>query len=89
MMDEKVRESTTTLKRMFAVVTAPIAYVLSFVIPNCKEPEYEKYYLVTFLLSGASIAAFSYVLVWMMAVIGELLTILRFGIQPSTWPKIR
>lgn len=70
-IDHKAWENLNFPRRVFYVITAPFSYVLSFMIPNCKKPEYEKYYMVTFLLSGGFIAAFSYILVWMMAIIGE------------------
>ncbi|OQR71098.1 sodium/potassium/calcium exchanger 4-like, partial [Tropilaelaps mercedesae] len=78
MIDHKAWENLNVPRRIFYVVTKPFSFVLSYLIPNCKKPGYEKYYLVTFVLSGGFIAAFSYVLVWMMAIIG-----FSFGIPDS------
>ncbi|XP_022689353.1 probable sodium/potassium/calcium exchanger CG1090 isoform X2 [Varroa jacobsoni] len=77
-IDPKAWENLNIPRKIFYVVTKPFSYVLSFLIPNCKKPGYEKYYLVTFILSGGFIAAFSYILVWMMAIIG-----FTFGIPDS------
>ncbi|XP_003743736.1 probable sodium/potassium/calcium exchanger CG1090 [Galendromus occidentalis] len=78
MIDPKAWENLNVPRKIFLVITKPFSFVLSFLIPNCKKPEYEKYYMVTFLLSGGFIAAFSYILVWMMAIIGY-----TFGIPDS------
>lgn len=46
--------------------TWPLSFVLYFTVPNCNKPRWEKWFLVTFASSTLWIAAFSYVMVWMV-----------------------
>lgn len=51
-------------------ITLPLCAILYYTIPDCRVKRWEKYFMVTFSLSIVWIAAFSYVMVWMVAVIG-------------------
>ncbi|XP_003742183.1 probable sodium/potassium/calcium exchanger CG1090 [Galendromus occidentalis] len=73
--DPKAWGNLSLGRKIFRILTAPSAKILSYVIPNCKKPGFEKYFLLTFVMSGALIATLSYSLVWMMAVIGFTLGI--------------
>ncbi|XP_048865064.1 sodium/potassium/calcium exchanger 3-like isoform X1 [Brienomyrus brachyistius] len=53
----------------------PVSLLLYFTVPNCAEPRWERYFLATFFISTLWIAAFSYVMVWMVTVIGFTLWI--------------
>ncbi|XP_053553517.1 sodium/potassium/calcium exchanger 4 [Bombina bombina] len=53
----------------------PLICLLYFTIPNCSKPRWENFFMLTFILSTLWIAIFSYVMVWMVTVIGYTLGI--------------
>ncbi|XP_056403050.1 sodium/potassium/calcium exchanger 4 isoform X2 [Hyla sarda] len=53
----------------------PLICVLYFTIPNCSRPRWENFFMLTFILSTVWIAIFSYIMVWMVTVIGYTLGI--------------
>ncbi|XP_007476704.1 sodium/potassium/calcium exchanger 3 isoform X2 [Monodelphis domestica] len=55
--------------------TWPLSLVLYFTVPNCNKPQWEKWFMVTFASSTLWIAAFSYMMVWMVTIIGYTLGI--------------
>ncbi|XP_020842392.1 sodium/potassium/calcium exchanger 3 isoform X1 [Phascolarctos cinereus] len=55
--------------------TWPLSLVLYFTVPNCNKPRWEKWFMVTFASSTLWIAAFSYMMVWMVTIIGYTLGI--------------
>uniref|UniRef100_A0ABI7W0R5 Solute carrier family 24 member 3 n=1 Tax=Felis catus TaxID=9685 RepID=A0ABI7W0R5_FELCA len=55
--------------------TWPLSFVLYFTVPNCNKPRWEKWFMVTFASSTLWIAAFSYMMVWMVTIIGYTLGI--------------
>ncbi|CAK7319556.1 Sodium/potassium/calcium exchanger 3 [Vulpes lagopus] len=57
------------------VFTWPLSFVLYFTVPNCNKPRWEKWFMVTFASSTLWIAAFSYMMVWMVTIIGYTLGI--------------
>uniref|UniRef100_H0ZBE9 Solute carrier family 24 member 3 n=1 Tax=Taeniopygia guttata TaxID=59729 RepID=H0ZBE9_TAEGU len=57
------------------VFTWPLNFVLYFTVPNCNKPHLEKWFMVTFASSTLWIAAFSYMMVWMVTIIGYTLGI--------------
>ncbi|KFP81499.1 Sodium/potassium/calcium exchanger 4, partial [Acanthisitta chloris] len=57
------------------VLTWPLIFVLFSTIPNCSKPRWEKFFMLTFILSTFWIALFSYFMVWMVTVIGYTLGI--------------
>ncbi|XP_008585463.1 PREDICTED: sodium/potassium/calcium exchanger 3 [Galeopterus variegatus] len=57
------------------VFTWPLSLVLYFTVPNCNKPRWEKWFMVTFASSTLWIAAFSYMMVWMVTIIGYTLGI--------------
>ncbi|KAI0229303.1 Sodium/potassium/calcium exchanger 3 [Lamellibrachia satsuma] len=60
------------------VALLPIKIVLYYTVPNCREPRWQGWFMVTFVNSIVWIAIFSYLMVWMVAVIG-----FTFGIPDS------
>nr|XP_014426731.1 sodium/potassium/calcium exchanger 3 [Pelodiscus sinensis] len=48
--------------------TWPLSFLLYFTVPNCNKPYWEKWFMVTFASSTLWIAAFSYVMVWMVRI---------------------
>ncbi|KAM9354153.1 sodium/potassium/calcium exchanger 4 isoform 2-T2 [Pholidichthys leucotaenia] len=57
------------------LISWPLLLLLFFSIPNCAKPRWEKFFMVSFLMSTLWIAAFSYVMVWMVTIIGYTLGI--------------
>nr|XP_042702285.1 sodium/potassium/calcium exchanger 3 [Chrysemys picta bellii] len=55
--------------------TWPLSFLLHFTVPNCNKPYWEKWFMVTFASSTLWIAALSYVMVWMVTIIGYTLGI--------------
>ncbi|KAL4625056.1 sodium/potassium/calcium exchanger 3-like [Arapaima gigas] len=53
----------------------PLCLLLFLTVPNCTSPRWERCFLLTFFTSTLWIAAFSYVMVWMVTVIGFTLGI--------------
>ncbi|CAJ1066995.1 sodium/potassium/calcium exchanger 3 [Xyrichtys novacula] len=53
----------------------PLCLLLYFTVPNCSKPRWENYFMLSFVASTLWIAAFSYVMVWMVTVIGFTLGI--------------
>eukprot|EP00794_Sanderia_malayensis_P017842 gene17842-19623_t len=51
-------------------ISLPLIALLHFTIPDCKTARWEKWFMATFLMSVIWIAMFSYILVWMVTVIG-------------------
>ncbi|XP_019660009.1 sodium/potassium/calcium exchanger 4 isoform X2 [Ailuropoda melanoleuca] len=52
------------------VFTWPLIFLLCVTIPNCSKPRWEKYFMVTFLTATLWIAVFSYLMVWLVTIIG-------------------
>ncbi|XP_072543265.1 sodium/potassium/calcium exchanger 4 [Salminus brasiliensis] len=57
------------------LISWPLLLLLFFTIPNCAMPRWEKYFMLSFLLSTVWIAIFSYFMVWMVTIIGYTLGI--------------
>ncbi|XP_036438088.1 sodium/potassium/calcium exchanger 4 isoform X2 [Colossoma macropomum] len=57
------------------LISWPLLLLLYFTIPNCAKPRWEKYFMLSFLLSTVWIAIFSYFMVWMVTIIGYTLGI--------------
>ncbi|XP_041661560.1 sodium/potassium/calcium exchanger 4 isoform X2 [Cheilinus undulatus] len=53
----------------------PLLLLLYLTIPNCAKPRWEKYFMLSFILSTVWIAVFSYLMVWMVTIIGYTLGI--------------
>ncbi|XP_062324392.1 sodium/potassium/calcium exchanger 4 isoform X1 [Osmerus eperlanus] len=57
------------------LISWPLLLLLFFTIPNCGKPRWEKYFMLSFILSTVWIAVFSYFMVWMVTIIGFTLGI--------------
>ncbi|KAM4600791.1 sodium/potassium/calcium exchanger 4 [Polymixia lowei] len=57
------------------LISWPLLLILYFTIPNCGKPRWEKYFMLSFILSTVWIAVFSYLMVWMVTIIGYTLGI--------------
>ncbi|XP_005986659.1 sodium/potassium/calcium exchanger 4 [Latimeria chalumnae] len=53
----------------------PVIFLLFITVPNCTKPRWENFFMLTFLLSTVWIAIFSYIMVWMVTIIGYTLGI--------------
>uniref|UniRef100_A0A3B3ZAQ8 Sodium/calcium exchanger membrane region domain-containing protein n=1 Tax=Periophthalmus magnuspinnatus TaxID=409849 RepID=A0A3B3ZAQ8_9GOBI len=53
----------------------PLSLIFYFTIPNCSTPRWENYFMFSFLSSTMWIAGLSYIMVWMVTVIGFTLGI--------------
>ncbi|KAK3596839.1 hypothetical protein CHS0354_015698 [Potamilus streckersoni] len=64
------------LSRVFWVAMIPVKALLYFTTPDCRRPGiWRKLYMLTFVMSVFWIAAFSYVMVWMVVIAGDALGI--------------
>uniref|UniRef100_A0A673HW49 Sodium/potassium/calcium exchanger 4-like n=1 Tax=Sinocyclocheilus rhinocerous TaxID=307959 RepID=A0A673HW49_9TELE len=57
------------------LISWPLLLILYFTIPNCAKSRWEKYFMLSFILSTIWIAVFSYFMVWMVTIIGYTLGI--------------
>uniref|UniRef100_A0A8D0CCP0 Solute carrier family 24 member 4 n=1 Tax=Salvator merianae TaxID=96440 RepID=A0A8D0CCP0_SALMN len=57
------------------ILSWPLILILFFTIPNCSKPRWENFFMLTFILSTLWIALFSYVMVWLVTIIGYTLGI--------------
>ncbi|CAL9701401.1 unnamed protein product [Knipowitschia caucasica] len=63
------------LKRVLWVLSLPIIALLYLTIPDCRRRFWKHWFMVTFLMSAVWISGFTYILVWMVTVVGETLGI--------------
>ncbi|XP_042359490.1 sodium/potassium/calcium exchanger 4 isoform X2 [Plectropomus leopardus] len=57
------------------LISWPLLLLLFFTVPNCAKPRWEKFFMLSFILSTVWIAIFSYFMVWMVTIIGYTLGI--------------
>lgn len=58
-------------ERISWIVKLPLVAIHHFTTPDCRRERFRRWYLVTFIMSMLWIAAYSYIMVWMITVIGE------------------
>ncbi|XP_034639712.1 sodium/potassium/calcium exchanger 5 isoform X3 [Trachemys scripta elegans] len=63
------------LKRIFWVLSLPIITLLYLTTPDCRRQFWKNWFMVTFFMSAVWISAFTYVLVWMVTIVGDTLAI--------------
>ncbi|KAM6426273.1 sodium/potassium/calcium exchanger 5 isoform 2-T2 [Liasis olivaceus] len=63
------------LKRVLWVIALPIITVLYLTTPDCRKPFWKKWFMLSFFMSAVWISAFTYILVWMVTIVGETLHI--------------
>ncbi|XP_032906273.1 sodium/potassium/calcium exchanger 5 [Amblyraja radiata] len=63
------------VKRVVWVLSLPITTLLFITTPDCRRPQWRKWFLLTFFMCAAWISGFTYVLVWMVTIVGETLDI--------------
>lgn len=57
-------------KLLLWVISFPLLLACYFTIPDCRKPRWQKWYFLTFLNSCIWIGFLSYILVWMITIIG-------------------
>ncbi|XP_034040330.1 sodium/potassium/calcium exchanger 3-like [Thalassophryne amazonica] len=62
-------------KKIKWLLAWPLCLLMYFTIPNCSKPRWENCFMLSFISSTLWIAAFSYIMVWMVTVIGFTLGI--------------
>nr|XP_033776282.1 sodium/potassium/calcium exchanger 5 isoform X2 [Geotrypetes seraphini] len=63
------------LTRIFWVLSLPIITLLYLTTPNCRRRFWKRWFILTFFMSAVWISAFTYILVWMVTIVGETLAI--------------
>ncbi|MEE6514081.1 hypothetical protein FKM82_022072 [Ascaphus truei] len=66
------------MRRIIWVLSLPIITLLYLTVPDCRRKFWKRWYMLTFLMSAVWISALTYILVWMVTVVGD-----TFGI-PDT-----
>ncbi|XP_067223743.1 sodium/potassium/calcium exchanger 4a isoform X2 [Chanodichthys erythropterus] len=64
-----------SLDKVKFFISWPILVLLYFSVPNCAKPRWERCFMLSFFLSTLWIAVFSYVMVWMVTIVGYTLGI--------------
>lgn len=59
------------MKRILWVLSLPIITLLYLTVPDCRRQFWRNWFMVTFLISAAWISAITYVLVWMVTIVGR------------------
>ncbi|CAG0915748.1 unnamed protein product [Notodromas monacha] len=67
---EESAEERSAFSKVMHVLMTPVRIAFKYTIPDCSSEEWKRWYIVTFLMSITWIALISYVMVWMLAVIG-------------------
>lgn len=57
------------------IITWPIYFVFLFTIPDCEKPRFKKWFPLTFMMCIIWIGSLSYVVAWMITIIGDTLKI--------------
>lgn len=67
----KLHPPKSHLLKVLWLLYLPFAVLFYLTIPDCRKPKLRKYFAVTFILSTLHITVASYLLVWMIAIIGK------------------
>ncbi|KAM5172638.1 sodium/potassium/calcium exchanger 5 isoform 2-T2 [Mantella aurantiaca] len=63
------------LKRIMWVLSLPIITLLYLTIPDCRRKSWHKWFILTFIMSAVWISGVTYILVWMVTIVGETFSI--------------
>ncbi|XP_069622118.1 sodium/potassium/calcium exchanger 5 isoform X1 [Ranitomeya imitator] len=63
------------IKRILWVLSLPIITLLFLTIPDCRRKSWKKWFILTFIMSAVWISGVTYILVWMVTIVGETLSI--------------
>ncbi|XP_030747873.1 sodium/potassium/calcium exchanger 3 isoform X1 [Sitophilus oryzae] len=64
-----------TFRQLMWIVTWPIRLVFFLTIPDCEKPKLKKWFPITFLMCIIWIGSLSYIVAWMITIIGDTLRI--------------
>lgn len=67
---------TTWYKRLYWLLSLPLTVPMFITIPDCRKRRWKKWFLVTFIMSIIWISVFSYVMVWMITIVGRSVMLL-------------
>nr|XP_029714342.1 sodium/potassium/calcium exchanger 3 isoform X1 [Aedes albopictus] len=67
----KYPSGQSKLRQFSWIITWPIYLLFVFTIPNCAKPRYKKWFPLTFIMCIVWIGSLSYVVAWMITIIGE------------------
>jgi len=59
-------------KRILWAISLPLILVMFITVPDCRQPRWKNWFIVTFVTSIIWIGAYSYLMVWMITIVGEL-----------------
>ncbi|XP_033756814.1 sodium/potassium/calcium exchanger 3-like [Pecten maximus] len=77
-------------KRALYIIAIPLKIVLFISVPDCRKPRWRRWFVVTFIMCLVWLTIFSYIMVWMITVIGYTadipdtvmgLTFIAFGVS--------
>lgn len=68
----KYPSGQTKFRQFSWIITWPIYLLFVFTIPNCEKPRYKKWFPLTFIMCIVWIGSLSYVVAWMITIIGKL-----------------
>ncbi|XP_056269509.1 sodium/potassium/calcium exchanger 5 isoform X2 [Pseudoliparis swirei] len=63
------------LRRVLWVLSLPVITLLFLTTPDCRRRFWRRWFMVTFLMAAVWISGFTYLMVWMVTVVGETLGI--------------
>lgn len=66
---------SSAVGRCVFVVSVPIKVLLYLTVPDCRRARWRKWVIVTFILSLVWLSLFSYLMVWMITIIGKSLSV--------------
>lgn len=66
---------SSVVGRCVFVVSVPIKVLLYLTVPDCRRARWRKWVIVTFILSLVWLSLFSYLMVWMITIIGKDLSL--------------
>lgn len=66
-----LRPPSNHLLKVFWLLYLPFTVLFYFTIPDCQKKERRKYFVLTFVMSTVYITFASYLLVWMITIIGK------------------
>ncbi|XP_069812696.1 sodium/potassium/calcium exchanger 5 [Dendropsophus ebraccatus] len=62
-------------KRILWVLSLPIITLLYLTVPDCRRRSWKRWFILTFIMSAVWISGVTYILVWMVTIVGETLGI--------------
>lgn len=62
-------------KKVLWLLALPLIFIFYITVPDCRKPRWHKWFIITFIMSLVWLSLFSYVMVWMITIIGYTLGI--------------